>query len=58
LLTRDFTVDFCFAKIAAATNLVSLRETGSLIPLPVPKAKTALFRGLVFFVNFPFSALL
>ena len=46
LLTRDFTVDFCFAKIAAATNLVSLRETGSLIPLPVPKAKTALFRGL------------
>ena len=26
LLTRDFTVDFCFAKIAAATNLVSLRD--------------------------------
>ena len=31
---------------AVSTNLVSLRETGSLIPLPVPKAKTALFRGL------------
>ena len=28
LLAPDFTVDFCFAKIAAATNLVSLRETG------------------------------
>ena len=56
LLTRDFTVDFCFAKIAAATNLVSLRETGSSIPLPTPKAKTALFRGLFFFVNFPFFA--
>jgi len=39
LLTRDFTVDFCFAKIAAATNLVSLRETGSSIPLPTPKIK-------------------
>ena len=39
LLAPDFTVDFCFAKIAAATNLVSLRETGSSIPLPTPKIK-------------------
>ena len=39
LLAPDYTVDFCFAKIAAATNLVSLRETGSLIPLPTPKIK-------------------
>ena len=39
LLAPDFTVDFCFAKIAVATNLVSLRETGSLIPLPTPKIK-------------------
>ena len=39
LLAPDFTVDFCFAKIAAATNPVSLRETGSLIPLPTPKIK-------------------
>ena len=36
LLAPDFTVDFCSAKIAAATNLVSLRETGSLSPLPAP----------------------
>ena len=39
---------------AVSTNLVSLRETGSLISLPVPKAKTALFRGLFFSSIFPF----
>ena len=57
LLAPDYTVDFCFAKIAAATNLVSLRETGSRLKMIEPLSPaTGCFRLFSLFSSWRASA--